>query len=359
MSSNLPSPTSFKPILNRFVSSASDFTADDVRAAIEHLATPNGATDAQIGAFLTALKLSGREFAPDIINACADVMRLHAVDVIVDGAGQEPIVDIVGTGGDGHDTFNVSTSAAIVAAGAGARVCKHGNRASTSSSGSADILASLGCTPLPATTKIPRIPFYFLLASHFHPALVALSPIRKSLPFRTLFNSLGPLLNPARPSHMVLGVADRALGQPFAEALRSSGVTRAYVVCGMEGLDEVSIAGSTWVWSLEETGEIVQLEIHPSQFGLPTHPLSKVVGSTPTENAALLTALLTPGATRPQPSNGATVEAIEDFILLNAAALLFVAGIASSYEEGVGLARESIGSGKALAALETFRAYSQ
>jgi len=357
MSFDSPSPTSFKPILNKFVSSASDFTADDVRAAIEHLASPNGATAAQIGAFLTALKLSGREFAPDIISACADVMRSHSIGVVVEGAGQKPIVDIVGTGGDGHDTFNVSTSAAIVAAGAGARVCKHGNRASTSSSGSADILMSLGCA-LPITTNIPHIPFYFLLASHFHPALVALSPIRKSLPFRTLFNSIGPLLNPAHPNHMVLGVSDRALGQPFAEALKESGVTRAYVVCGMEGLDEVSIAGSTWVWSLEETGEITQFEIHPSQFGLPTHPLSKVVGSTPAENAALLTALLTPGATRPQPSNGATVEAIEDFILLNAAALLFVAGIASSYEEGVRLARDSISSGKALAALETFRACS-
>lgn len=185
--------------------------------------------------------------------------------------------------------------------------------------------------------------------------MALLSPHRKSLPFRTLFNVLGPLINPASPKGMVLGVANPSLGPIFAQTLKSIGVKRALVVCGAEHLDEISIAGPTYAWRLSEDGNVEELILEPAQFGLETHPLSTVAGSSPEENARVLTAMLTPGAERVEPTNGANVDAIRDFILVNAAALLVVAGVADSYVDGVKRARESIESGKALEALDAFR----
>jgi len=223
-------------------------------------------------------------------------------------------------------------------------------------SGSADILRALGCSlPTPTAAPLPSIPFTFLLASHYHPAMAIISPHRKELPFRTLFNILGPLINPARPKGMVLGVADPTLGPVFAHALKDIGVQRALVVCGMENLDEISIAGPSWAWSLNEKGVIEKLTLEPSHFGLLSHPLTTVAGSSPAENAEVLLGLLTPTGNAVQPSNGSSLDAIRDFILINAAALLVVAGIANSFTQGVELAKESILSGKALHALELFR----
>lgn len=196
---------------------------------------------------------------------------------------------------------------------------------------------------------IERVPFTFILAPHYHPALGLIAPIRKALPFRTMFNVLGPLINPARPRGMVLGIAEREIGATFAKSLREGGVERALVVCGYEGLDEISCAGPTWCWELRD-GKVSRKTLTPGDFGLPVHPLSSVAGGTPKENAATFKALLTSGDQIPQGLTG-----ILDFVLMNASALLVVAGLADDYVHGTKMARQSIVSGKAWEALETFR----
>ncbi|CDZ97359.1 anthranilate phosphoribosyltransferase [Phaffia rhodozyma] len=370
MSTDLLTQELFKPLLKKIVSEPSAFTAQDATLAFEHLASgPTGASEAQVGSFLTALTLSGVDQRPDIVAACAKVMRKYAVQVDIAGLHQEEtVVDIVGTGGDGHDTFNVSTSAGIVAAGAGAVVCKHGNRASTSTSGSADLLLSLSC-PLtfpPGTLSqilTPSSKFAFLFASLYHPSLGQLAPIRKTLPFRTIYNVLGPLVNPARPQGMVIGVHSYKLGMVFAQALKDLGMKRALVVCGKEGLDEISPAGETWVWSLEND-LITEQTLHPTtDFGLPTHPLSTVRGGPSDQNAVVLLALLSDSPAPPSvfspstasDSSSPSYDAIRDFILINASATLVVAGKAQTFKQGVELARKSMNEGGALKALDEFR----
>lgn len=345
-------PDTFKVLLGKLIKTPDQFTPDDLKVALEHLLAPDAALPPQIGAFLTGMHVGKLERRPENLAIASEVLRSRAVKAVVEGADDEFVVDIVGTGGDGHDTFNVSTTAAIVAAGAGARVVKHGSRASTSSSGSADLLQSLGCVFVPPsqdTSIIPRIPFMFILAPHYHPSLAMIAPYRKALPFRTLFNVVGPLINPARPRGMVLGVAERALGPPFAISLRASGVERALVVCGAENLDEISCAGDTWAWELKD-GEITETKLHPALFGLDVHPLKAVSGGTPPENAETFKALLTSGNDIPH-----SLTPILDFVLLNAAALLVVAGLAADYKDGVRLAMESVTSGAAWKALTTFR----
>jgi anthranilate phosphoribosyltransferase len=197
---------------------------------------------------------------------------------------------------------------------------------------------------------IAKVPFTFILAPHYHPALAYIAPFRKALPFRTMFNVLGPLLNPARPRGMVLGVAERELGAPFMRSLANGGVERALVVCGAEGLDEISCAGPTNVWELKD-GQFSESTIHPEHdFGLRCHPLSSVVGAGPDENARTFKTLLTSGENVPE-----ALVPILEFVLVNASALLVVAGVASDYRDGVRLARESVYSGKAWNALEQFR----
>jgi len=323
-----------------------------LKLALNHLFTPDAIHPAQIGSFLTALHVERIERRPESLAAAAAVLRERALKAVVED-DHDFVVDIVGTGGDGHNTFNVSTAAAIVAAGAGARVIKHGSRASTSTSGSADLLQSLGCifTPPTSTTEVPiaRLPFTFILAPHYHPALALLAPYRKALPFRTMFNVLGPLINPARPRGMVLGLAERELGSTFAQSLRDGGVQRALVVCGAEGLDEISCAGNTHAWELKD-GVITQMTLHPSQFGLPTRPLAQVAGGTPDENAATLRTLLTSGDAIP-----AELTPVLDFVLLNASALLVVAKIADDFKSGTQLAMKSIVDGSAWNALQLFQ----
>ncbi|CAL1713760.1 unnamed protein product [Somion occarium] len=347
------SPDSFKPLLHKLVRTPEYFSPDDIRLALEHIFTPDAVLPEQIGAFLTALHVNRVERRPDSLAAAADVLRERALKAAVQDIDTDFVVDIVGTGGDGHDTFNVSTTAAIVAAGAGARVIKHGSRASTSSSGSADLLQSLGCLFTPPTPGTPmpiaRVPFTFILAPHYHPAMAFIAPYRKALPFRTMFNVLGPLINPARPRGMVVGVAEPELGRTFAQSLKNGGVERALVVCGAEKLDEISCAGETHAWELKD-GEITEKTLHPEQFGLKTHPLSAVSGGTPAENAETFKLLLRSGENIPE-----RLAPILDFVLLNTAALLVVAGIAEDFTEGVELGRRSIASGKAWEALDLFR----
>ncbi|GJE92511.1 anthranilate phosphoribosyltransferase [Phanerochaete sordida] len=347
------SSDSFKPLLKKLVHTPEYFSPDDLRLALDHIFTPNTVLPEQIGAFLTALHVNRVERRPDSLAAAADVLRGRSLKAAVQDADTDFVVDIVGTGGDGHNTFNVSTTAGIVAAGAGARVIKHGSRASTSSSGSADLLQSLGClftAPTPDTPMpIARVPFTFILAPHYHPALAMIAPYRKALPFRTMFNVLGPIINPARPRGMVVGVAEPELGYTYAQSIHAGGVERALVVCGAEKLDEISCAGPTHVWELKD-GTVTEGTIRPEDFGLAPHPLVEVAGGSPEENAETFKLLLTSGAAIPE-----KLKPVLDFVLINASALLVVAGVAKDYKEGVALALDSITSGKAWKALDQFR----
>ncbi|KAF9235649.1 glycosyl transferase [Melanogaster broomeanus] len=336
-------PDTFKALLAKLVKTPEYFTPHDIRLALEHLFTPDAVHPSQIGAFLTAMHIERVERRPENLAVAAQVLRERALKVAIEDDDKDFVVDIVGTGGDGHNTFNVSTTAAVVAAGAGARVVKHGT----------DLLQSLDCMFVPPTAgitmPIARVPFTFILAPHYHPALAMIAPYRKLLPFRTLFNVLGPLINPACPKGMVLGVAERELGLPFAESLRDGGVVRALVVCGAEGLDEISCAGDTWAWELKE-GNITESKLHPTQFGLPVHPLSSVGSGPPSQNAETFKTLLTSGSDIPE-----ELTPVLHFVLMNASALLVVAGIASDFKDGVRIAMESMTSGAAWKALVAFR----
>ncbi|KAI9105016.1 glycosyl transferase family, a/b domain-containing protein [Phlyctochytrium arcticum] len=344
---------SFTPLLKHLVHSPELFSATQAHnAALEIMA--GHATPAQVGAFLIALKAHDREHDPAIVAAVATAMREAARQVPFQSSEsvkweQEVLVDIVGTGGDGQDTFNVSTAAGIVAAGAGCKVAKHGNRASSSKCGSADVLEALDChltslTPESVPDILEKSGFCFLFSQSFHPAMKHVAGPRKELGVRTIFNLLGPLSNPAKPKRVVVGVHSPRIGKMMAEALRLSGVERAWVVCGAMGLDEISPEGKTHVWSLEAAGEITELEINPSDFNLPLHNLTEVVGGDPPFNATIMMQLLDDKLEGP----------IMDFVLLNAAALLYVAGKADSLPKAADLARESIRSGKAKAALMSF-----
>ncbi|KAI8810320.1 glycosyl transferase family, a/b domain-containing protein [Cladochytrium replicatum] len=310
------------------------------------------ATHAQVGGFLVALKLTGKESDPSIVAAFASVMRDNSLPVSVPPHFENSVIDIVGTGGDGQNTFNASTAAGLVGAGAGCIVAKHGNRASSSSCGSADVLEALGChltnlTPDSVPRALDSSGFAFLFSQVFHPAMKNVSVPRKELGVRTIFNLLGPLTNPARPKKIVLGVYAKELGLLFAQTLKLTGVQRAWVVHGEIGLDEVSPEGYTQVWELQPDGSITELRLHPSDFGLSEHPLSTVVGGDAAMNSKTMTSLL----------NGELPDGhpILDFVLLNAAVLVYVAGKAGSIKDAVGVARESIRSGKARSALEGFR----
>ncbi|KAI4522176.1 anthranilate phosphoribosyltransferase [Schizophyllum commune Loenen D] len=349
-------PDTFKPLLKKLVQKPEYFSPEDLRATLEHVFTPGAVLDAQLGAFMTALHIQRVERRPEMLMTAAALLRERALKANVLDREGDYIVDIVGTGGDGYSLFNVSTTAAIVAAGAGARVIKHGSRASTSASGSADLLQSLDCLfPAPSpdiANPIPKIPFTFILAPHYHPTLAAIAPYRKALPFRTMFNVLGPLLNPAKPSGMVLGVAEKEIGETFAHSIKDAGATRAMVVCGYEGLDEISCAGPTHVWSFdEENEEVVESTISPADFGVKAHPLADVGGSSAQENAKTFVRLLQ--------RNGEPVEEelipVLDFVIINAGALLKISGLAKTYKEGADMARESVLGGKAWSALVEFR----
>lgn len=312
-------------------------------AALEEIMT-GAATPAQIGAFLAGLRMRGE--AAEIIAACMEVTQRHAELVPVGN-----VIDIVGTGGDGMDTFNVSTTAALVVAGAGVRVAKHGNRAASSKCGSADVLEVLGAnldlSGEAAAAVIESCGFCFLFAQRFHPAFRHVGGPRRELGTRTIFNVLGPLTNPARPRAMLVGVGAKALGPVMAEAFRLRGLPRALVVHSAEGLDEISPEGVTYGWSVEN-GAVRELELRPADFGLPSHPVSTVIGGDAIQNSGALLAVLD-GHEGP----------VTDFVLMNAAAALVVAGAAEDYVAGVAIARDSIGSGRAREVLDRYVVLSQ
>ncbi|KAJ3183004.1 anthranilate phosphoribosyltransferase [Geranomyces variabilis] len=351
----------FANYLKLLTNDPSTFTAPHAHAAAQDI-MHGRATQAQIGAFLMLLKSSRLETEPAIIAAVASAMREAALPIHFPNSGNAPasapapVVDIVGTGGDGLDTFNVSTAAGIVAAGAGCRVAKHGNRASSSACGSADVLEALHCRLTSITPEsVPKIiadtRFCFLFSQTFHPAMKNVASARKELGVRTIFNLLGPLSSPALPKRMIVGVYTQALGPLMAEALRISGVERAWVVCGAMGLDEIAPEGKTDVWSLEPNGEVTAGIVTPSDFGLLAHPLSDVVGGLPAHNAETMLDLVNGRLPAGHP--------VLDFVLLNAGALLYVAGKANTLPEAAQMARRAIEDGTAKRALEGFRAASQ
>jgi len=307
------------------------------------------ATPAQVGAFLSLLSLE--RCHSGIVHALADVMRSNAIPVEVP-RDKGLVVDIVGTGGDGQDTFNISTAAALVMAGAGAQVVKHGNRAASSKSGAADVLEAMGGRLELGAAEVSSVlsasGFSFVFARSFHPAMRHVGPIRLELGIRTVFNILGPLTNPARPDGIVCGVFSPVLGQLFAEVFKMLGMQRAFVVHGCEGLDELSIAGPSKVWELKADGSICHYEVQPSDFGMEPHPLSEISGGTAAENATEMGELFA--------GNGR--KAVRAAVALNAGAGLCVAGRAPDFKAGTAMALAALDDGSAAKAAHAYVAAS-
>jgi anthranilate phosphoribosyltransferase len=305
------------------------------------------ATPAQIAGFLVALRLKG-ETAEEIAG-CAEAMRAHAVPVRPD---RPDLVDTAGTGGDGMGTLNISTAAALVAAAAGVGVAKHGNRAISSASGSADVLEALGFSldlePQAIARSIDQLGFGFLFAPAHHPAMRHAGPVRRELATRTVFNVLGPLTNPAGASRQLVGVYAAHLALKLAEVLAILGAERALVVHGAGGIDELSPAGPNLVLTVGPEGAVGQMEVDPGDFGVARSDPSALAGGGPAENAALIRTIFE-GAHGPH----------RDAVLLNAAGALFVADCAADLAEGYALAGEVVDSGAAGERLEALAAFTR
>ncbi len=328
--------TSFKTILNR-LANKEILTPLEMRAAMEQILNGD-VSDPAIAAFLMALKIRGE--SPDEICEAAKVMRQFSNPVVApDGA-----LDCCGTGGDGANTYNISTAVAFVLSACQIPVAKHGNKAVSSSSGSSDVLHQLGVTleaPLNIVQRgLLEDGIAFLFAPNHHPAMVHVATARAELGMRTLFNLLGPLSNPANAPYQLLGVYDRALCPVMAEVLRQLGASAAWVVHGADGMDEITLCGKSYVSALNEKGEINSFEISPEDAGLDRVAPSELVGGAPEQNARALKALL----------NGEQ-GAYRDVVLLNAAAGLMITGKVKQLRDGVAMAAEAVDSGAALSKL--------
>lgn len=304
------------------------------------------ATPAQIAALLTALRMKGETV--EEVTGAADAMRRHATYI---DAGAATVIDTCGTGGDGANTFNISTATAFVAAGAGICVAKHGNRAVSSRCGSADVLAALGvnldAAPAVMEQCLQEDGIAFLFAPKMHPAMKHVMGPRRELGFRTMFNMLGPLVNPAGATGQVLGVFSAELTEMFAEVLRGLGSRRALVVHGADGLDEITITGPTRVSELRD-GTVTTYELHADMLVGNACDPEDLAGGSPEDNAAILKAILT-GETGPR----------LDIVLVNAAAAIVAGEKADSLEQGLELARQSVSSGAALGKLNALVAATQ
>jgi anthranilate phosphoribosyltransferase len=315
-------------------------SAGEAERALEEI-MEGGANPAVTAALLTALRVRG-ESVGEIVGF-ARAMRRFAQKV----EAPEGVVDTCGTGGDAKGTINISTAAAFVARGAGVTVAKHGNRAATSQAGSADVLealgAEIGLEPKEVGRCIEEVGIGFMFARTHHPAMRHVVPVRAELPFRTVFNLLGPLTNPAGARRQLVGVFAGDYVRPVAEALRALGAEKALVVHGTDGLDEVTVTGPTRVAEVSDGG-VTEYEISPEQFGLPHHEPDGLLGGDAHLNARVLKDVL----------SGEEEGAARDVILLNAGAAVYVSGRAKALEEGVRLAAESIANGAATEALESF-----
>ncbi len=300
-------------------------------------------TPTQNAAFLAALSTkSTKAETIDEISGCAYAMRSLATPVPHPGM---EVLEIVGTGGDGAHTFNISTTTAMVAAAGGLKVAKHGNRAASSLSGTADCLEALGINiqqdPELCRKMLEETGFCFMFAQKYHAAMKYVGPIRKELGFRTVFNILGPLTNPAKPEMFLLGVYDEYLVEPVAKVLSSLGVKRALVVYGQDRMDEVSVSAPTTVCELRD-GFYRTFVIQPEDFGLERGTKAEIVGGSPAENAQITRGIL----------DGSVTGAKRNIVLMNAGCALYAGKAAVSIAEGVKLAAELIDSGKALQTLE-------
>jgi anthranilate phosphoribosyltransferase len=302
------------------------------------------ASDVQMSAYLTALSLKGETI--DEITASAQGMRAHCVRLLHD----IDALEIVGTGGDHANTFNISTAAAIIAAAAGIPVAKHGNRSASSKCGAADVLEALGVniniSPEKSAELLEKINICFLFAQNYHISMKFVAPIRRELGIRTVFNILGPLTNPAGAKIQLMGVYDKELAEPLAQVLSNLGVKKAMVVHGEDGLDEISLCAKTFVCEVRD-GWVRKYEITPEQFGFERCKPEDLTGGEPQKNAEILRKLISgeQGAKR----NAA---------VLNAAAAMYISGKYESIEEAVNAANQVIDSGKALQKLEEFIKYS-
>jgi len=313
--------------------------------------TTGQVTPAQFGAFVTALRIKGE--TADEIAGLASVMRAKSVRVKT----TEPVIDIVGTGGDNSQSFNISTAAAFVAAGAGIKVAKHNNRAMTSQCGSADVLEALGIKiELDAGQVkdcLEKVGIGFMFAPLFHPSMKFAATPRREIGIRTIFNILGPLTNPALAESQVLGVHSEELGEKMIQVLKSLSSKHAIVVHSLSGMDEISVAGKSRVWELQDDN-ITDYQVSPQDFGLAAAEIEMLAGGTPQENAAILRAVLE-GEKGPK----------RDAVVMNAAAGIAVSHRTKSrsglpaLKEGAGIAQETIDSGRALDKLEKLIRLSQ
>jgi anthranilate phosphoribosyltransferase len=328
-----------QPALDAIINQGRDLSAEEAAGAMA--AIMNGeATPAQVGAFVTGLRLKG-ETAEEIAGLAME-MRRHSLKVRCDC----PVIDTCGTGGDLSGTFNVSTAAALVAAAAGVKVAKHGNVAASSRSGSADVLGALGArvvlTPEQVSTCVHEVGFGFMHAQAYHPALKHVAGPRRELGFRTVFNVLGPLTNPAGAEAQLLGAPSAALAQKLAQVLALLGSRRALVVHSEDGLDELSLGAGTLVWEVGG-GDIRSYRVTPEDAGLEPAPRAAVRGGEPAVNAEAMRRVFT-GQEGP----------MRDFVLLNAAAALMVAELAPNLRQGAELAARTIDSGAAMDTLERY-----
>ena len=299
------------------------------------------ATPVQMSAYLTALSLKGETI--DEITASAAGMRAHCIKLLHD----MDVLEIVGTGGDGSNSFNISTTSSLVIAAGGVPVAKHGNRAASSKSGAADVLEALGVkitlTPERSAEILKKINICFLFAQNYHIAMKYVAPIRKELGIRTVFNILGPLSNPAGANMELMGVYDQALVEPLAQVMANLGVNRGMVVYGQDSLDEISMCAPTSVCEIKD-GKFTSYEITPEQFGYEKCEKGALTGGTPAENAEITKAILKGEERGPK----------RQAVCLNSGVALYIAGKAASMEEGVKLAESLIDNGAALKKLEEF-----
>lgn len=316
-----------------------DLTYDEAYQTMDEIMSGQ-ASEVQMSAYLTAMSMKGETI--DEITASVEAMRNHCVRLLND----EEVLEIVGTGGDGSNTFNISTTSSIVISAAGVPVAKHGNRSASSKCGSADVLEELGVNifiePEKSLRCLKEIDICFLFAQNYHLSMKYVANVRKELSIRTIFNILGPLTNPAGATMQVLGVYEKELVEPLIEVLKNVGVKSAMSVYGMDGMDEISVNDKTFVCELKD-GKTVSYEISPDEFGIELSSKEDLLGGTAKENAKITLDILN-GVKGPK----------RDAVLLNSAAGLYVAGKVDTMKEGVELAKELIDSGRALEQLEKF-----
>ncbi len=317
-----------------------DLTYAEAEAVMNEIMSGE-ASDVQMAAYLTALSMKGETI--DEITASASGMRAHCIKLLHD----MDVLEIVGTGGDGSNSFNISTTAAMVIAAAGVPVAKHGNRAASSKSGAADVLEALGVKialpPERSAEILKKINICFLFAQNYHIAMKYVAPIRRELGIRTVFNILGPLSNPAGANMELMGVYDESLVEPLAQVMANLGVVRGMVVYGQDKLDEISMSAPTTVCEIKD-GKFTSYELSPEQFGYTRCGKEELVGGTPEENAAITCAIL----------SGKERGAKRQAVCLNAGAAIYMTGKAETIEAGVRMAEALIDGGAAMEKLEAF-----